>query len=160
MPDAPPTGPAPTFLATRQTVRAFFALVASWCCAWGRSLDSHKTECRCSRTRDNQPAGPLATASIKVGQLLRTLAPKATSALVDLTDLAYVCAVFAGEREIDSDDDTGPFDSETLGSADVVLRMALKEAVAGDLAASGWEHVRDGQSAALYRVTFPPVPSH
>ncbi|MET8816686.1 hypothetical protein ABZW47_32420 [Streptomyces sp. NPDC004549] len=86
---------------------------------------------------------------------MRTLTPEATSALVDLTNLPRVCAVFAGESEIDTADDTGPFDSEALGSADEVLRTAWDEAEAGDLATSGWEHVKDKQSAALYRITFP-----
>ncbi|MFE9250870.1 hypothetical protein [Streptomyces sp. NPDC007088] len=132
---------------------------ASWWCACGRNSAWHKTECWCSLTRDNQPTTPLGTASVKVGQILRTLAPEATSALVDLTNLAHVCAVFAGEREIDTADDTGPFDSGTLGSADEALRTAWDEADAGDLATSGWEHVRDEQSAALYRITFQTTPT-
>lgn len=41
-----------------------------------------------------------------------------------------------------------------------VLRKALDEAVPNDLAASGREHIPDEESAALYRVTFPPRPTH
>ena len=133
---------------------------ASWWCACGRGADWHETECSCGLTRDDQPKAPLGTAAVKVGQILRTLAPEATSALIDLTTLGHVCAVFAGESEIDTADDSGPFDTETLGSADEVLRTALDQAVTGDLSASGWEHVEDEQSAALYRITFSPMPTH
>ncbi|MER5372754.1 hypothetical protein [Streptomyces sp. NPDC002553] len=87
------------------------------------------------------------------------MTPQATSALVDITGLARVCAVFAGDDEIDTADDTGPFDTETLGWADEVLRMAMDEAVPEDIPASGWELVPDERSAALYRITFPTAPT-
>ncbi|MFE7214587.1 hypothetical protein ACFU93_32525 [Streptomyces sp. NPDC057611] len=100
-------------------------------------------------------AHQLANSARRVGEVLRTLVPEATSALVDLTDSARVCAVFADEREVDTADDTGPFDTETLGAADQVLRRALDDATPADLAAAGWEHLPDEQSAQLYRITFP-----
>ncbi|MFF7953673.1 hypothetical protein [Streptomyces griseorubiginosus] len=132
---------------------------ASWWCACGRGSDWHDTECWCGLTRDDQPKAPLGTAGVTVGQILRVVAPEATSALVDLTDLARVCAVFAGDSEIDTADDTGPFDTETLGWADEVLRMAMDEAVPEDIPTSGWELVPDERSAALYRITFPTAPT-
>ncbi|MCX4681655.1 hypothetical protein OG413_41375 [Streptomyces sp. NBC_01433] len=133
---------------------------ASWWCACGSDSYWHETECLCGLTRDSQPKTPLGTAGVKIGQILRIPAPGATSALVDLTDLARVCAVFAGNSEIDTADDTGPFDTETLGWADEVLRMAMDEAATEDLAASGWERIPDEKSTALYRITFPTTPSH
>ncbi|MFH0245951.1 hypothetical protein ACGRHY_26850 [Streptomyces sp. HK10] len=129
--------------------------LASWWCACGESSDWHEIQCPCGLTRDAQPNAPLGTAGVEVGKILRAVTPQATSALVDITGLARVCAVFAGDREIDTADDTGPFDTETLGWADEVLRMAMDEAVPEDIAASGWELAPDERSAALYRITFP-----
>lgn len=134
--------------------------VVTWECACGYTQDWQDTECLCGFTRDGQPKAPLGTAGVRVSQILRALAPEATSALIDLTDLARVCAVFAGDSEIDTADDTGPFDTETLGQADELLRMAMDEAAHEDIAASGWELVPDEKSTALYRVTFPTAPAH
>lgn len=80
-------------------------------------------------TRDAQPKAPLGTAGVEVGKIHRAVTPQATSALVDITGLVRVCAVFAGDDEIDTADDTGPFDTETLGWADEVLRRAMDDAV-------------------------------
>ncbi|MEU5036094.1 hypothetical protein AB0G48_18330 [Streptomyces rubiginosohelvolus] len=130
--------------------------VVTWQCACGYTQDWQDPECLCGLSRDGQPKSPLDTASIRVAQTLRTLAPHATSALIDLTTLARVCAVFAGDHEIDMADETSPFDTETLGCADEVLRLAMDEAnVPEDLETSGWEHVPNTTSAALYRITFP-----
>ncbi|MEU1077813.1 MULTISPECIES: hypothetical protein [unclassified Streptomyces] len=128
---------------------------ASWWCACGEDSVWHETQCPCGLTRDAQPKTPLGTAGVEVGKILRAVTPQATSALVDITGLARVCAVFAGDSEIDTADDTGPFDTETLGWADEVLRMAMDNAAPEDIAASGWELVPDERSAALYRITFP-----
>ncbi|WP_245881646.1 hypothetical protein [Streptomyces milbemycinicus] len=133
---------------------------ASWRCACGSDMYWHEIECLCGLTRDGQPKTPLGIAAVKAGLTLRTLAPEATSALVDLTDLARVCAVFTGDTEIDTADDTGPFDTETLGWADRILRDALDDAAPADLEAAGWEHVPDEESARLYRITFPVPPTH
>ncbi|MER5615967.1 hypothetical protein [Streptomyces sp. NPDC002215] len=133
---------------------------ASWRCACGSDSHWHETECLCGLTRDTQPKAPLGTAGVKVGQILRIPAPEATSALVDLTDRPRVCAVLAGNSEIDTADNTGPFDTETLGWADEVLRMAMDEAIPEDLTASGWERIPDEKSTALYRITFPTTPTH
>ncbi|MFI1701445.1 hypothetical protein ACH419_36570 [Streptomyces bobili] len=140
--------------------RAWPWCVVTWECACGYSQDWQDTECLCGLTRDGQPKAPLGTAGFRVSQILRVLAPEATSALVDLTDLARVCAVFAGNIELDTADDTGLFDTETLGSADELLRRALDEAAPQDIAASGWEHVSDEKSTALYRVSFPAPVKH
>jgi hypothetical protein len=134
--------------------------VVTWECACGYTQDWQDTECLCGLTRDGQPKAPLGTAGVRVSQILRALAPEATSALIDLTDLARVCAVFAGDSEIDTADGTGPFDTETLGQADELLRMAMDEATHEDVAACGWELVPDEKSTALYRVTFPTAPAH
>ncbi|MGW6145538.1 hypothetical protein [Streptomyces sp. NPDC055140] len=133
---------------------------ASWWCACDNGSDWHETQCPCGLTRDDQPKAPLGTMGVKVGQILRIPAPEATSALVDLTGLAHVCAVFAGNTEIDTADDTGTIDTETLGWADEVLRMAMDEAAPEDLASSGWEHITHKRSTALYRITFPTTPTH
>ncbi|RNG14331.1 hypothetical protein [Streptomyces botrytidirepellens] len=132
--------------------------LATWWCACGEKSYWHES-CPCGLTRDGQPKAPLGIAGVKVGLILRALAPEATSALIDLTDLARICAVYAGNSELDTADDTGPFDTETLGWADQVLRTAMDEAVPEDLAASGWEHVPDERSTALYRITFPTTPT-
>ncbi|MGZ2361476.1 hypothetical protein LRE75_33160 [Streptomyces sp. 372A] len=131
---------------------------ASWWCSCGQDSVWHEAQCPCGLTRDAQPKAPLGTAGVEVGKILRAVTPQATSALVDITGLARVCAVFAGDGEIDTADNTGPFDTETLGWADEVLRMAMDNAVPEDIAASGWELVPDERSAALYQITFPTAP--
>ncbi|MEU1180614.1 hypothetical protein ABZ464_23730 [Streptomyces sp. NPDC005820] len=127
----------------------------TWDCACGYTPDWHETDCLCGLTRDSEPKTLLDIATVKAGQTLRTLAPEATSALVDLTSLGHICAVYAGDTEIDTADDTGPYDTETLGAADEILRKALDEAAPADLAASDWEHLPDESSAHVYRITFP-----
>lgn len=129
-----------------------WSCVSWWCPACGNHENWHITQCACGLER---PATNLGTATWTAGSVLHDRAPEATSALVDLTHLATICAVFAGEHEIDTADDTGPFDTETLGAADQVLRKALEEATDEDLAAAGWEHVPDPRSDRLYRITFP-----
>lgn len=104
--------------------------------------------------------GRLGAAGAEVGRILRDLAPEATSALVDLIDGARLHAVFAGDDELGMPG--SPFDTETLGEADEVLRQALRgphDVCPEDLAASGWEHVHDSESTALYRIAFPPPPT-
>ncbi|MFF5968232.1 hypothetical protein ACFY64_31815 [Streptomyces collinus] len=122
-----------------------------WCPRCGSHANWHDTECLCGLTR---PATQLGVAAWTAGCILHDRAPEATSALVDLAHLATVCSV-AGEDEIDTADDTGPFDTETLGRADTFLRKATENATPADLEAAGWEHVPDPQSDHLYRITFP-----
>lgn len=73
--------------------------VVTWECACGYAQDYQDTECLCGLTRDGQPKAPLGTAGVQVGQILRALAPEATSALIDLTDLARVCGVRRYQRD-------------------------------------------------------------
>jgi hypothetical protein len=128
---------------------------ASWWCVCGERSDWHETECQCGMNRDENPKTPLAVATWAAGTALRRLAPEATSALVDLTGPPYLVAVFAGDTEIDTADDTGPFDTETLGQADAILRKGMEDSGPGDVADDGWEHVPDEKSAQLYRISFP-----
>ncbi|KQW13540.1 hypothetical protein [Streptomyces sp. Root369] len=132
--------------------------VVTWACVCGDTQDWHESDCLCGLTRDAQPRTLLAKATAEVGRVLRDQEYEATSALVDLTGLPRVQTVLAGEREIDMADDTGPFDTETLGEADEVLRQALGED--DDLTAAGWEPVPDEESTALYRITFPAIRTH
>lgn len=129
-----------------------------WWCPCGSHQKWHETQCLCGLTREERPKTPLAIATVLAGQTLRRLVPDVTSAIVDLTSLGHVCQVFAGEAEVDLADDTGPFDTETLGEADTILRQALGEDT--DLAAAGWEHVPDPQSDRLYRIAFPAPRTH
>ncbi|KUN37706.1 hypothetical protein AQJ30_15595 [Streptomyces longwoodensis] len=134
--------------------------VVTWDCVCGYSPDWHETECLCGLTRDKQPTEPLAVAAARALAALRTLVPEATSALVDLADLARICAVYAGDRELDLADDTGPFDTETLGTADEILRQALDTASPLGPLAAGWQHVPDPDTDRLYRITFPAARTH
>ncbi|MEU0060934.1 hypothetical protein [Streptomyces sp. NPDC006334] len=134
--------------------------IAGWWCVCDQDNLWNDNQCNaCGLARAEQPKTGLDTAVWKVGRVLRTLVPAVTAALVDLTHLGHICAVFAGDVEVDLGDDTGPFDAETLGEADEILRQALDEA-AGDLTGSGWERVPDKRSDRLYRITFPAVRTH
>lgn len=128
---------------------------ATWWCACGEGMDWHEAECLCGLNRDNQP--PLAEATARrIAAILRTLAPQATSALADFgSGLARVSEVFAGDVEIDTADETGPFDTETLGAADEVLRQAVDMADSLNELVATWEHVPHERTAQLYRITFP-----
>ncbi|MFJ6014489.1 hypothetical protein [Streptomyces sp. NPDC092952] len=131
---------------------------ASWWCVCGTGWDWHETECECGMTRDANPTTPLGVATWAAGATLRRLAPEATSALVDLYgEFARIISVFAGDTEIDTADDTGPFDCETLGEADEILRAALDEEGPGAPDAAGWQLVPDERTDRLYRVTFPAL---
>ncbi|MEU2264974.1 hypothetical protein ABZ568_00670 [Streptomyces olindensis] len=130
--------------------------LAWWWCACETYNHWHEYRCSgCGMTRAEQPKKGLEAATWKAARLLRALAPEATSALVDLTDLPRICTVYAGDTELDMADDTGPFDTETLGAADEALRQALDDVEPSDLAEAGWEPVADDESDHVYRVTFP-----
>ncbi|MGA5497734.1 hypothetical protein ACPCSP_25560 [Streptomyces cinereoruber] len=128
-----------------------------WWCVCGADRRWHETECLCGQTRDNQP--PLAEGAVQeVARLLRTLVPKATSALVDFgSGLARVTDVFAGDTEVDMADDTGPFDTETLGEADEVLRKAVDRADCLNDLVADWERIPHKRTPHLYRIAFPAV---
>ncbi|MFF4391466.1 hypothetical protein ACFY0G_32460 [Streptomyces sp. NPDC001552] len=129
---------------------------ASWWCVCGNDQDWHETECLCGRTRDHRIADATSSnvTAARLATILRTCAPEASAALVDLTDLPRVITVFTGGAEADMGDDTGPFDAETLGEADEVLRDVASYVDLRELTAS-WEHVPDEASDRVYRVTFP-----
>lgn len=134
-----------------------WSCVPWWCPQCGGHSNWHETECSCGTDR---PATPLGVAAWTVGCILHDQAPEATEVLVDLTNSASIIDVLAGERVITGTDDTGPFDTETLGSADSVLRRALDADPDADLTEAGWEHVPDDESARLYRLTFPAARTH
>ncbi|MFD3851667.1 hypothetical protein ACFWVB_38215 [Streptomyces microflavus] len=130
--------------------------IETWTCACQESNPWHLAVCHCGQPRDRQPAVPLEAATWTAGATLRRLAPGTTAALVELLDgHARIVGVFAGETEIDTADDTGPFDCETLGEADEILRLATDEAAPGDLDAAGWVPVETEHAGRLFRVTFP-----
>ncbi|MEV5677030.1 hypothetical protein [Streptomyces sp. NPDC052179] len=128
-----------------------------WWCACGEHTDWHELWCeRCGLHRDNQPTSPMQAATWRAGAILRTLAPTATSATVDLfDDHARIIDVFDGDTEINTADDGDTFDTETLGAADEVLRQAVDEFGHEALAPAGWEHIPDARSALFFRINFP-----
>ncbi|MFD5788605.1 hypothetical protein ACFWH1_18530 [Streptomyces sp. NPDC127037] len=95
----------------------------------------------------------LADAAAAAGSALQRLAPDATSALVDCTGSPYLVAVFADGTEIDTSEG-GPFDRETLGEADALLREGFDRSGPEAPESAGWQHVSDGQSDRLYRIAF------
>ncbi|MER5697830.1 hypothetical protein ACWDBO_37040 [Streptomyces mirabilis] len=129
-----------------------------WNCACGRYSDWHE-RCWCGLTRDHQPTAPLEVATWTAAAALRRLAPSATSALIDIHEgSAHIVAVYAGDTEIDTADDGGVFDTETLGAADTYLQNAIEQAAPADLAAApGWMHTPDETSAHLWRITLPTL---
>ncbi|MFF4292118.1 hypothetical protein ACFY0N_00510 [Streptomyces vinaceus] len=131
---------------------------ASWWCVCGQAQDWHELECEnCGLTRETriEDPNPAKVTAYEMAGILRAFAPEATSALVDLTDRGYVFAVFAGDTEIDTADDTGPFDTETLGAVDAAIREVTGYHGGRAELTSVWEHVPDAGSGLVYRVTFP-----
>ncbi|WP_086779511.1 hypothetical protein [Streptomyces griseus] len=134
-----------------------WAIASWWCVCGGGGMAWHDLRCEvCDLHRDDRPGGPLGVATWAAGATLQRQAPGATSATVDLHDgHARIISVYAGDTEIDTADDTGPFDTETLGEADVILRQGLAESGPDALQAAGWQHVPDDRTTELYRITFP-----
>ncbi|GGZ23479.1 hypothetical protein GCM10010387_15830 [Streptomyces inusitatus] len=133
---------------------------ASWWCVCGSASDWHEPACEdCDRSRDDQPpvSAPMRIAASRVAETLHRLAPEATSVLIETgTGQPYICSVFAGEAEIDTADDTGPLDTETLGAADEILRQAVDTASGpGELTEAGWHRVEDEAFSTVYRIVFP-----
>lgn len=94
----------------------------TWWCACGSYQPWHVTECegwQCGLSREKGTA--LAGAARKVFGILRRLAPEATEVLVEDQRVVGVLA-HGGELNLG---DGGPFDTETLGEADAVLRDAI-----------------------------------
>ncbi|MGC4947736.1 hypothetical protein ACLQ2N_16265 [Streptomyces sp. DT224] len=108
---------------------------------------------RITKSRVRAESARLAAATEAAGSALHALVPEATAALVELNGPAYVVKVFAGDDEVDTSE-TGPFDWETLGEADALLRVGF-ELSDETLQAAGWEHVPDEETTSLYRITFP-----
>ncbi|GGQ49941.1 hypothetical protein GCM10010250_21920 [Streptomyces althioticus] len=134
---------------------------ATWQCLCGAEPDWHVTTCpHCGRNRDK--AAALNDSSRQLGGILRPLAPEATSALIDIHDgRAHVIAVHAGDDEIDTADDGGVYDTETLGAADALLQSVIDGTTADDLAAApDWQHTPDDESAHAWRITFPAQTDH
>ncbi|MFI9026329.1 hypothetical protein [Streptomyces sp. NPDC053560] len=102
-----------------------------------------------------------------MGEILRTLKPDAISALVDLTGLGRIVSVqgtdvdwpISSEADpgADGEDGYGPFDTETLGEADEVLRKALDHGHDPlSLELAGWRPARDIGEPDLVRIVFGP----
>ncbi|MEU6928975.1 hypothetical protein AB0A05_07405 [Streptomyces sp. NPDC046374] len=100
----------------------------------------------------------------RIGEILRTQMPEATSCLVDLTSLGHIVQVdgdsstWPSNTDSDGPDGYGPFDSETLGEADEVLRKALdhgRDRVSLEL--GGWRPARDIRQPELHRIVFAPA---
>lgn len=131
-------------------------MIHEWWCVCGEGNEWHEAECLCGMNRDTRPTTPLGIATWAAGTTLHRLAPEATTALVDLAgDVARIIAVHAGDTEIDTSDDGGRFDCETLGEADSILRAALDEPAPGTPEQAGWQLVPDEKSGQRYRVTLP-----
>lgn len=124
---------------------------AVWWCTCGTATRWHETTCNaCRLPRPAQPVRELADLPATIRRLLCAQAPEATSVLVDLHSPPHVYAVYAGDTELDSADDTGPFDTETLGAVDTAIREALANSVLSDLTNAGWQLVEP----SCYRITF------
>lgn len=134
---------------------------ATWTCLCGHGQDWHVPTCEsCGMARDRAVA--LNDSSRRVGEILRRLAPAATSILIDIHDgRAHVISAYAGDVEFDAADDGGVFDTETLGAADACLQNAIEGATHDELAATpGWQHTPDDESAHAWRITFPAGSAH
>ncbi|MFG2162836.1 hypothetical protein [Streptomyces olivaceus] len=93
-----------------------------WWCLCGEGQEWHLPRCECGVTRDQAQA--LQEAAPEVGAILRTLAPGVTAALFETDGAPRLTVVVDGAAELNLGDG-GPFDTETLGEADAVLRGAL-----------------------------------
>ncbi|MGA5643371.1 hypothetical protein ACPCTN_32095 [Streptomyces cinereoruber] len=112
---------------------------ACWWCLCGSDQDWHEPDCLCGVTRGQALA--LKEAAPRVGAILRRAAPGATAALFDTTGAPRIVTVVDGATEIDLSE-AGPYDTETLGEADAVLRAAL-----------GSDPIADG----CHWLRFPPA---
>ncbi|MEU0235912.1 MULTISPECIES: hypothetical protein [unclassified Streptomyces] len=100
----------------------------------------------------------------RIGEVLRAQMPGATSCVIDLTQLGHIVEVEAeggvtwpSGTEEDGPDGYGPFDGETLGAADELVRQALdhgRDPVSLELA--HWRPIRHSPFP-LHRIHFPPA---
>ncbi|MFD6941066.1 hypothetical protein ACFWAP_33570 [Streptomyces goshikiensis] len=131
---------------------------ASWWCFCGNAQVWHELDCEnCGLTRETRigDPNPAKVTAHEIANILRPFAPEVTSALVDLTDGGHVFAVYAGDTEIDTGDDNGPFDTESLGAVDAAIREVTRYHGGCAELTSVWEHVPDADCDLVYRVTFP-----
>ncbi|GHH25616.1 hypothetical protein [Streptomyces rubradiris] len=110
----------------------------SWWCLCGADHEWHIP--RCHLTREQVQA--FTEAVPQVGAILRRLAPGATAALLETVAAPRIVGVVEGATELNLGDG-GPFDTETLGEADAVLRAAL-----------GTDPIQGGP----HWIRFPPNP--
>ncbi|NGO66778.1 hypothetical protein [Streptomyces boncukensis] len=107
--------------------------------------------------------GMLDATARRIGEVVRTQMPDALAAIVDLHGLGHIQAVtsasgnhWPSNDSRDGDDGYGPFDTETLGEADELMRKALdfgRDPV--ELEMGGWRRARDiGQN--MHRLVFAP----
>lgn len=107
----------------------------------------------------------LTETGFRMGEIVRTQMPQATACLVDLSGLGHIARIEAHGHagwptgtNADGESGYGPFDTETLGEADEVLRQALdqgREAI--DLEIGGWRPARDINRPELHRIRFAPL---
>ncbi|MEV6565887.1 hypothetical protein [Streptomyces kronopolitis] len=105
----------------------------------------------------------LALSGRRIGEILQAQMPQATSCLVDLNHcLGHVVRVESADGTAwpsgTDEDGYGPFDAETLGAADEVLRKALdhgRDAVSLEI--GGWRPARDIGHPELHRIVFAPL---
>ncbi|MFE0765387.1 hypothetical protein [Streptomyces smyrnaeus] len=107
----------------------------------------------------------LAESGRRAGEIVRTQMPDATSCLIDLPGHGRIVQVesLSGDgwptgTDADGEGGYGPFDTETLGEADEVLRKALdhgRDPIS--LEVSGWRPARDIGEPELHRIVFAPL---
>lgn len=106
----------------------------------------------------------LGASARRIGEILRTQMPGAESCLIDLTQLGHIVQVAAeggvtwpSDTEDNGPDGYGPFDGETLGAADEVLRKALDHGSDRvSLEVAGWRPAREIREWELLRIEFAP----
>lgn len=100
----------------------------------------------------------------RIGEVVRTQMPDALAALVDLHGPGHIRAIAASASgtgwptydEHDGQDGCGPFDSETLGEADELMRKALgfrRDPIMLEM--GGWRRARD-IAPGMHRIVFAP----
>lgn len=143
---------------------------ASWWCACSEGNDWHEPNCsNCHRTKDNQEQPAPCDCGCDVvkegiretADLLRQLVPNATAAGLIVEDgHPRLISVAAGRRLVwtDDDQDSGPFDYERIGGADVILHHSLIASTGPEsLRLGGWNVMENSQGLEAYSIQFPPL---
>ncbi|MBA0053454.1 hypothetical protein E0L36_22020 [Streptomyces sp. AJS327] len=112
----------------------------------------------------NAWVGMLDATARRIGEVGRSQMPDALAAIVDLHGLGHIQAVasasgndWPSETEDDGEDEYGPFDTETLGEGDELLRKALdfgRDPI--ELEMGGWRLARE-IGPGLHRIVFGPL---